>query len=267
MLSARHWWASELVPVRPHRRSGFFKRPTSRTGCGSSPPTTRSCREYFKSWVAASGQPATDGVPPVVFCPVVNSVALARLFGVGYVLEPRGVVGPKGSKFDATVGDEGLYRVPGAAQATLGALLPSGQMPNEWAVGSPVSVDQTSEGSMDMEVDAQTPSVLRIRVPDIPGWRATIDGRSLTLTRFAGLMLQARVPPGRHSVELRYGPTTFTDGVVLSLATLVALSLALVGSWLTGRWPRRSRVKSDPTMRSATTADTRAIPAANDGGP
>ena len=111
------------------------------------------------------------------------------------------MVGPTGSTFDATVGDEGLYRVPGRGQASLGALLPSGQMPSMWAVGSPVAVDHTCDAVMKMEVDAQTPSVLRIRVPDLPGWHATIDGRALLTTRFAGLMLQAPIPPGRHSVE------------------------------------------------------------------
>ena len=39
------------------------------------------------------------------------------------------------------------------------------------------------------------PQLLRLRLTDVPGWHAWIDGKSLGLERFSGIMLQARIPP------------------------------------------------------------------------
>ncbi len=64
-----------------------------------------------------------------MFCPVVDSTATARLFGVGFVLEPHGAKGPPGSVFDKQVGNEELYRIPGASVATLSALGVHGSLP------------------------------------------------------------------------------------------------------------------------------------------
>ncbi len=72
-----------------------------------------------------------------------------------------------------------------------------------------------------------TPQILRLRLVDVPGWHATIDGKPLQLIRFAGVMLQARIPPGHHTIELQYWPDTFTAGIVVAMVTVVALVLAL----------------------------------------
>jgi uncharacterized membrane protein YfhO len=37
-------------------------------------------------------------------------------------------------------------------------------------------------------------------------------------------MLQARIPPGRHVIELRYWPTAFSAGLVLALVAVVVLA-------------------------------------------
>ena len=70
--------------------------------------------------------------------------------------------------------------------------------------------------------------MVRLRLTDVPGWHATIDGRPLPLTTFAGVMLQARVPPGRHTIELHYWPATFTWGIVLAAMAAIGLVAALV---------------------------------------
>jgi hypothetical protein len=41
-------------------------------------------------------------------------------------------------------------------------------------------------------------------------------------------MLQARVPPGRHHVVLRYWPTAFTAGLVLAAVSAAGLAAAVV---------------------------------------
>jgi uncharacterized membrane protein YfhO len=84
-----------------------------------------------------------------------------------------------------------------------------------------------------------TPSVLRLRLSDVPGWHATIDGRPATLRPFAGTMLEVRVPPGRHLVELNYWPNTFTTGIVLALCSACGLAVLLT---LAGIRSRRRRL-------------------------
>ena len=60
-----------------------------------------------------------------VFSPAITSSQAARLYGISYLLEPSGVLGPKGSVFDRKLGSEDLYRVPGSGAATLVALKPN----------------------------------------------------------------------------------------------------------------------------------------------
>ncbi len=73
---------------------------------------------------------------------------------------------------------------------------------------------------------APGPRVLRLRLTDVPGWHATIDGHPLALSPFAGVMFQARIPPGHHHIELHYWPDTFSEGLVLAGAAVAGLLVA-----------------------------------------
>ncbi len=163
-----------------------------------------------------------------IFSPAIASSRAARLYGISYVLEPKRVPGPKGSVFDRKIGNEDLYRVPRAAAATLVALRPDGSLPGIYVLGTPVSVAHPSPNTWRMVTSTATPSVLRLRLSDVPGWHASIDGKPVGLRQFAGLMLELRVPAGRHSVELRYWPDTLTVGTVLAAGSVFALAIALI---------------------------------------
>jgi hypothetical protein len=186
-------------------------------------------RAYFR---ALRMKPAT---PVSAFCPVVTTVAQARRYGVRYVLEPAGRRGPRGAVYVGAVGDEGLYRVPGAASATVSPLPVTGRLPANGAPGTPVAVAHPDPATWKMVVTTGWPQVLRLRLTDIPGWHATIDGRPLRLQRYAQVMLQARIPPGRHVVELAYWPGTFTAGLGLAACS----ALALLGAVVVARRHRR----------------------------
>jgi hypothetical protein len=173
----------------------------------------------------------TPGVLVSAFCPVVNTVTEARRYGVKYVLEPKGARGPRGAVFDKAVGDEDLYRVPDVGAATLTALAVDGKAPRAGARGTVVPVSHPDPASWRMVTRADTPKLLRLRLTDVPGWHASIDGRPLPLERFAGIMLQARIPPGTHVVELHYWPETFTVGLVCAAVATVGLALALCVAW------------------------------------
>jgi len=177
-------------------------------------------RRYGSSWRQATGQSAAPVrlpiVPFSVFCPAVTTTSVARRYGVRFVLEPSGKAGPSGAVFDRAVGDEELYRIPGAGLATLTPVLASGALPGLDARGTVVPVTQPDPGSWKVVTDGAGPQVLRLRLTDVPGWHASIDGRQLPLQRFAGVMLQARIPAGHHVIELSYWPVAFTAGLVLA---------------------------------------------------
>ena len=162
------------------------------------------------------------------YCPAIKTVQLARLYGVQYILQSTGVRGPAGTTFVTKLGNENLYRVPGAFPATLTPLTAGGGYPSISAAGTPVRVTYPGTATWSVVTKASTPQVLRLRLSDVDGWHASIDGKPLTLTRYGGIMLQAKVPPGRHQIELHYWPDSFTAGIVLAACSLVALVAALV---------------------------------------
>ena len=187
---------------------------------------------YGVSWRNTTGQPAapvqTRLTPFTVFCPAVTSASVARRYGVGFILEPAGVAGPSDTVFVEHVGDEELYRVPGASPATLTPVPAGGGLPGPDAVGSAVAVSQRDPASWTIDTDAASRQVLRLRLTSVPGWHASIDGRPLALHDFAGIMLQAQVPPGPHVVRLDYWPQAFTAGIAVALAAVVTLGAALL---------------------------------------
>lgn len=204
---------------------------------------------YFRAWRAATGEPGGKA-KDWLFCPAVTSATIARLYGVSFVLEPRGARGPQGAIFDGYAGYSKLYRIPGAAPATLTPSATTGAWPGRGAPGRAVPVVHQNPAAWTLATDSSKPSVLRLRLTDVPGWHATIDGRTLTLHRFAGIMLQARVPPGRHNIELSYWPQAFTVGIVLAAAAASALTGAGILSWRR-RLQRRTAVVGAPTSTKA----------------
>jgi len=226
----------ELPPtlgILPETNSAFAVHELS-----SYDPITPSA--YFRALKVA------PGVPISALCPVIRSASQARTLGVSFVLEPRGTPGPRGTVFDAAVGDEDLYRVPGAALATLTPLTPSGGFPASNAGGTPVDVTHPDAAEWKLETHALGTQVLRLRLTDVPGWHATIDGRPLQLERFSTIMLQARIPPGSHTVDLQYWPGTFTLGIVLAACSAAGLAAALLvmGRRARTRAPTAARIRA-----------------------
>jgi hypothetical protein len=194
---------------------------------------------YYSSWRSVSR--TSPGIPnDSVFCPGINTAALARLYGVSFVLERTGTPGPQGGVFDKTVGDEDVYRIPDAAAATVTPLTASGGLPSDSVPGAPVPVTHPDPASWKLVTDADSSQILRLRLTDIPGWHASIDGRPVPLQNFAGVMLQLQVPAGHHTIELHYWPVTFTEGLVLAGGAVAAL----VGAFLVSAYRRRQHPAS-----------------------
>ncbi len=194
----------------------------------------------FRSLKASTGQPAGAVDAPLILCPAIDSAATARRYGVGFVLEHAGAARPTGTVFVSTLGAEKLYRVPQGAAATLTPLAPGGGPPAVDAPGTPVAVSHPDAATWMLTTRSRGATELRLHLTDVPGWHATIDGHTLALASFSGAMIQARLPGGRHDVELRYWPTTFTDGIVLAVIGLVGLG---AGLGVESRLRRKSRPK------------------------
>jgi hypothetical protein len=170
---------------------------------------------------------AMTGRSPFVFastfCPGITNADIARRFGVAYVLVPSGSPAPAGTTFVRQIGDEDLYRVPGSSRATTTPVGNAGTLPPPGAPGDPVAVDQTGPASLRLRVTAPVAEVLRVRLTNVPGWHATIDGRPLSLRAYDQVMVQAMVPPGQHTITLAYWPLTFTVGIVVCAAAVVGI--------------------------------------------
>ncbi len=93
---------------------------------------------------------------------------------------------------------------------------------------------------MELVTDTDRPQVVRLRLTDVPGWHATVDGRAVPLQSFASVMLQLDVPAGHHTVSLYYWPATFTLGLVLFGLVVAGIAPAVVVTLV--RRPRRPRV-------------------------
>ena len=161
------------------------------------------------------------------YCPGISTLPLARLYGVQFVLDPHGFRAPSGGVFDERIGNEDLYRMPGAALAALIPTSATGALPPPSAQGVPVRVENPNPSSWKVDTDAATEQVLRLRLTNVPGWHATIDGKPLVLHPFSRVMLQARIPPGKHTIELAYWPSLFGIGIDLAICSLFALVLGL----------------------------------------
>jgi hypothetical protein len=177
---------------------------------------------YDRAWRSATGM---SGGPKQLFCPAVTTATVARRFGVSFVLEPVGAPGPQGAVLDEASIYSQLYRIPRAASATLVPLTSTEQAPGPDAAGSPVPVTHPNPAAWRLDTNSTRPGVLRLRLTDVPGWHATIDGRPLSLQQFSGIMLEARIPAGRHTIELHYWPEAFTVGIVLAACAAAGLLL------------------------------------------
>ena len=148
--------------------------------------------------------------------------------------------GPTGSVFDEDVGNEELYQIPDSTLATVVSTQAGSPFPAVDAIGTPVPISNLDSSSWRIVVDTLVLEVLRLRLTDVPGWHASLDGHPLQLDPFDRSHVASARSGGRHVIELRYWPTTFSLGLVLAAISAVALALSLVTSMIRARVRRQS---------------------------
>jgi hypothetical protein len=83
-----------------------------------------------------------------------------------------------------------------------------------------------------LNVSAPGPMTLNLADQFYPGWKAYIDGQSVTITRRADVSVfrAVSVPPGDHVVSFRYEPAGFRIGLYLACLACFLISLCLAFS-------------------------------------
>jgi hypothetical protein len=102
-----------------------------------------------------------------------------------------------------------------------------------------------------LRATSRRPGLLILSDTWFPGWKATLDGSDAPIHRVDYVLRGVALPAGRHTVEFRYEPLSWTIGRLSSVLGLIAVLGALV---LGLRRRRSSRANLEPTIDAPTTA-------------
>jgi hypothetical protein len=185
-------------------------------------------KAWFQTYATAAGHPVELAVNN--FCASITSAAMAREFGVTYILVPPGSPPPGGTELATLIDTVGVWRVPGSGIVTEG---PASDRPG--AIERVVPYRSDNAGQLAMSVDASSSEVLRVHISDLPGWKATVDSHPVAVKRWDRSMMEIAVGPGRHQVRFTYRPGAWILGLWIGLATIVVLFLALSEPWWRAR--------------------------------
>lgn len=118
---------------------------------------------------------------------------------------------------------------PGEAVACVPREEPGGQDVPRGAAGT-AEVVSSAAGSIRVAAAAEGSSLLVVSRLHDPGWRATVDGKSVLPVRTNGALLAIPLPPGAHQVELHYVPASFWLGLAISTVALLLLCVVAFAS-------------------------------------
>lgn len=92
------------------------------------------------------------------------------------------------------------------------------------------NVEKASESPNSIVVQASTSSPGYLVVADqwYPGWRAQVDENEVDILRANYLFRAIQLPAGEHEVVLRYRPTSFYGGAIVSFLACVGMGLLFV---------------------------------------
>lgn len=185
---------------------------------------------YFEDFPIAHDDRVGPGVN--LFAPTITSVALARLYGVHYVLVappnpiPTGMVLKRviivhGVHLDVvSVPNSHRFSLTANPRTSAGTKKSDGSAPPEDRVTDATHPNDTSYV---LKLRTPEPAKLTIRVTDEPGWHLIANGHALSLHHAPGDLMSANLPAGTSRVTLSYQPTLLTVGESLAVISLIAL--------------------------------------------
>jgi len=130
----------------------------------------------------------------------------AEQFNLGAILVPASLA-PAGSSLPHhTVGGINIYQLTPAPRADS---------------SGPAVYQSISPSHTKITVAAPTDTTLIVRDSFYPGWRASVDGRPVPITRTDSIFRKLDLPAGQHVIDMKYVPTLLYAGAGISAAALV----------------------------------------------
>ena len=105
---------------------------------------------------------------------------------------------------------------------------------NKIASGS-VKFITYKETASSLEVDTSQEGFLFVSDLDYPGWEAFIDEYKTKIYRADYAFRAILIPAGKHTVEFKYHPDSFFNGLKIGLGALTILVIILIGTKVVGR--------------------------------
>jgi hypothetical protein len=170
--------------------------------------------------------------------PDISSAPMARDYGISYLLVQPGRPVPAGTSLVTTISGERLVRVGGAARFSF----------EEAGKGSTAAVTSWAQPADNLwQIHVTVPPgpaasrVLVLRLTRVPGFDVTDGGRELAVRPYGPFEMTVTVPPGDSTVQVRYWPQAFTDGLIIAGVSAAALVLWCVIPLLVLARLRRNR--------------------------
>jgi uncharacterized membrane protein YfhO len=98
-------------------------------------------------------------------------------------------------------------------------------MPRFFSHEARVDITKWSGDSYELRVDAPREAEVASSIAWWPGWRVTLNGRTLRPRILYGAFLGFTIPPGAGTVRVRFVPVSFWGGVAVSLLTVGVLAM------------------------------------------
>ena len=71
-------------------------------------------------------------------------------------------------------------------------------------------------------------SLIHISIPYDSGWVVKIDGKRVETDKTLNALLAFEISSGEHEVELKYSPTSFTYGLIITVCGLITFAAAII---------------------------------------
>ncbi|MBI4833123.1 MAG: YfhO family protein, partial [Candidatus Lindowbacteria bacterium] len=81
---------------------------------------------------------------------------------------------------------------------------------------------------VELRVAASQPSIAVLTDCYYPGWSAFVDGERRSIWRANSLFRAVEVPPGDHTIVLKYRPASLCWGLAISISALLSIVIVLV---------------------------------------
>jgi uncharacterized membrane protein YfhO len=105
---------------------------------------------------------------------------------------------------------------------------------------SDTKVQKLSPTHLKIDVNATSNDLLFTTIPNEPGWKVTVDGKSAEITETLGALIGVNLDQGRHTIEMRFTPAYYPTAVYISIGgALVFAAMWFISGKLTKKNPRK----------------------------